>query len=257
MNNLRNILVIGIAALTSASCFSSRTAGVGTTGINTSRDVLPRADSTSIARSGATGGVSATGSIIGTSGNAIPGQTAGTMGTANTTSGVEESSASAVPISASADSGTTGPAYEAEWFLKMAMINGLSELQLSELAVKNAQTNAVKKFAAMMIRYHGEANAELKTLAAAKRIALPDGAILNQLGSTSFEKMEKLRKSSGQTFDNDYVKQMIADHTKAVSMFEQGSVTKDPQIKAYAAKYLPTLKMHLQHVKALSKTNGK
>lgn len=59
--------------------------------------------------------------------------------------------------------------------------------------------------------------------------------------------MERLGKLSGNDFDKAYMKHMVDDHKKDVSEFEKASRSaKDPEVKAFAAKTLPTLKAHLQ-----------
>lgn len=68
------------------------------------------------------------------------------------------------------------------------------------------------------------------------------------------EKIERLRTSSSKEFDQNYVQLMTRDHVKAISLFESGSKSADPQVKAYASKHLPTLRKHLQQVTALGKT---
>ena len=50
---------------------------------------------------------------------------------------------------------------------------------------------------------------------------------------------------------------MLKGHKKAVSDFEKASKSaKDPDVKAFAEKTLPTLKHHLEKVQALSGAQG-
>ncbi len=61
-----------------------------------------------------------------------------------------------------------------------------------------------------------------------------------------------MAKKSGKAFDKAYVNQMVDDHKKAVKLFEDASQNcKDPDLKAFAAKTLPTLKMHLDSINAI------
>ena len=55
--------------------------------------------------------------------------------------------------------------------------------------------------------------------------------------------MEKLE---GASFDKAYVAAMVDGHKKMITVFEQASVSKDPQIKAFAEKTLPALREHLK-----------
>jgi putative membrane protein len=58
---------------------------------------------------------------------------------------------------------------------------------------------------------------------------------------------DKLSKYSGADFDREYMSMMVKDHTKDVKEFENASnKAKDPDVKAWASKTLPTLREHLQ-----------
>ena len=51
----------------------------------------------------------------------------------------------------------------------------------------------------------------------------------------------------GDAFDKAYMRHMVADHQQDVSEFKQETTAgKDPQLKDWAAKTLPTLQQHLQ-----------
>lgn len=142
---------------------------------------------------------------------------------------------------------TTAPdTVNAIQFILEAGASGMKEVELSKLAVQKGVNQGVKAFGTMMVSDHTKVNAELKTLADSRNVVLiasPDAAA----ASTS------LGKLSGKDFDLAYVKTMIEDHTKAVELFNMATRSSDPEIKAYATKYLPTLKTHLTQVSALMK----
>jgi len=153
-----------------------------------------------------------------------------------------------------------------EQFITKAAIADISEIQLSQLARKRAQDPAVKSFASLMIKDHTSTNKELKKLAASRNIDLPGLDISSykpdKPGSTAGkatvaedmdinQKMNKLMTSPGKQFDPQYVDMMVTDHQKAIGLFEQGSRSNDAEVKAFALKHLPGLKMHLKMVLAL------
>jgi predicted outer membrane protein len=79
-------------------------------------------------------------------------------------------------------------------------------------------------------------------------------------GSSDHKKMmDKMGKLSGVDFDREYIKHQVADHDKAVALFEKQSKNgKDPEVKAFAERTLPTLKEHQQMVRDLNaKVGGK
>jgi predicted outer membrane protein len=64
-----------------------------------------------------------------------------------------------------------------------------------------------------------------------------------------------LSKLSGDAFDRAFTQEMLAGHRKAVSSFQTESKSgKDPEVKAWATKTLPTLEGHLKQVQELSRS---
>jgi putative membrane protein len=133
-------------------------------------------------------------------------------------------------------------------FLTKAAQGGLMEVELGRLAAQKAQNADVKRFGQRMVDDHSKVNAELKTLASAKGVTLP--ADMNAEGK---EEQAKLSKLSGAEFDKEYMSLMVEDHEKDVSEFEKESKDQDdPDVKAFAAKTLPTLQQHLQTAQSIN-----
>ena len=130
-----------------------------------------------------------------------------------------------------------------EDFVKDAAQGGMAEVEMGKLALKNSQDPDIKKFGQMMIDDHSKANAELKTLAEKKNIPVP-----SDIGSNR-SSMDRLEPLTGAAFDKSYVDVMLSDHNNDIKDFEyQAQNGKDPDIKAFAAKTLPTLKKHLKAI---------
>jgi len=133
-------------------------------------------------------------------------------------------------------------------FVDDAASGGLAELQDAQLAQQKAASNDVKQFAATMIADHTQANEELKQIAQSKGITPPSSPTRAQQGAE-----EDLKKLSGTPFDRQYVKQQVEDHQKTVALFQkQANSGQDPQLKAFAQKYLPKLQQHLQMAQSLA-----
>jgi putative membrane protein len=157
---------------------------------------------------------------------------------ANTGSKIGNAVNTAVNTVANA-TGSTSP----EDFVKEAAQGGMAEVEMGKLAVKNSQDPDVKKFGQMMIDDHSKANAELQSIAEKKNIPVPTDIGSNR---SSVEKIESLK---GPAFDKAYVDLMVSDHKEDIKAFEdQAENGKDPDIKAFAAKTLPTLKKHLSAI---------
>jgi putative membrane protein len=130
-------------------------------------------------------------------------------------------------------------------FWTTAAQGGMAEVELGKLALQKSQNADVKKFAQMMITDHTKANYELKALAAKKNIVLP-----TDIGGHK-STLDDLSKLSGAEFDKEYVEAMVDDHEEDVDFFEDKSNNSDADLKAFAAKTLPTLKSHLEAIKAI------
>lgn len=150
--------------------------------------------------------------------------------------------------------GTTGTTYsstplagEDTTFAKEAASAGLMEVELGNLAQQNAANPRVKSFGQMMVRDHSTANNELKSLAMAKNMMLPDSMMKKHR-----DHVESMRKMTGKSFDNHYMDMMVKDHTEDVQKFEKASTSAtDTDLKAWAGKTLPVLRTHLDSARAI------
>ena len=141
----------------------------------------------------------------------------------------------------------TGLNDDATEFAVKAANGGMTEVQLSQLALEKKPTPAIREYANMMIQDHQKANDELKALAAQKNITLP-----TTLGEDKQEMYNDMAKLSGDEFNKKYVETMLDDHQKTVDMFkEAANDNENADLKAFAAKTLPTLQMHLDKIKTI------
>lgn len=139
------------------------------------------------------------------------------------------------------------PDAAARTFMQNAAVGGMAEVQLGKLAQEKASSDAVKQFGARMVQDHGKANAELKTLASKQDVTLP-----TELDAKHKAEQERLSKLSGAAFDRAYVEAMVEDHQHDVEAFRKAAQSvDDPDVKAFAARTLPTLEEHLTLVKQL------
>jgi putative membrane protein len=137
-------------------------------------------------------------------------------------------------------------------FAPAAAQGGMAEVEMGKLALQRATDPSVREFGQRMVTDHTRANAELKTIATQKNIQLP-AEVTSEQKST----MEKLAKLSGAEFDKEYMSDMVKDHETDVKDFQtQASDGTDAEIKAFAAKTLPTLQSHLQMARDVAKKVG-
>ena len=136
------------------------------------------------------------------------------------------------------------PDTTARHFLIVASIKNLQEISAGEQAAQKAKQPEVRAFAQMMIKDHSQAEQQLLQLAKSCGISLPPAA-------TGGVKPDLLLAGAAK-FDSAYVHAMSAGHGNTVQMFENYATTgKDPAVRAWARQMLPTLKMHLEHIKTI------
>lgn len=127
-------------------------------------------------------------------------------------------------------------------FVTKAAQGGMAEVQLGQLAKDHASSQAVKDFGQHMIDDHSKANDELKSLASQKSVTLP-----TDLDAKDKAVYDRLSKLNGAAFDKAYMRDMVSDHKKDIAEFQkEANSGKDPDVKAWASKTLPTLQSHLQ-----------
>lgn len=130
-------------------------------------------------------------------------------------------------------------------FAVKAASGGMAEVEISKLAGEKSSNQAVKDFADMMVRDHSMVNEQLKTIAAAKNITLPDA-----LSQENQEHKDDLSGKTGQEFDKAYMDLMEKDHKRTIDLFEDEiGRTTDPELKQFATETLPSLKSHLESCK--------
>ena len=133
-------------------------------------------------------------------------------------------------------------------FVMEAAGGGMAEVELGRLATEKASDADVKQFGQRMVDDHGKGNDELKGLASQKGVTLPA-----DLDAKHKATRDRLSKLSGRAFDKAYMAEMVADHNKDVAAFTRASKTaKDADVKAWAAKILPTLQEHQKLAKDIA-----
>jgi putative membrane protein len=132
-------------------------------------------------------------------------------------------------------------------FVMEALKGGMAEVELGRLATEKASNDAVKQFGQRMVDDHGKAAEELKKIAQDKGIDTPAA-----LDGKHRKLRDRLAKLSGPEFDRAYVSEMVKDHRKDVKEFQrEAEKAKDPDVKSFASKTLPTLQDHLKQVESL------
>jgi putative membrane protein len=135
-------------------------------------------------------------------------------------------------------------------FMVTAADGGMMEVELGQVALQNAANDRVKNFGNMMVNDHTAAGNDLKQLAARKNINLPPA-----LSDKHLKHKNDMSKKKGKDFDKAYIKMMVSDHEEDIKEFEKAATgAQDADVRAFANKTLPTLRIHLDSAKAISQS---
>jgi putative membrane protein len=141
---------------------------------------------------------------------------------------------------------TTAVASADSGFIKEAADQSVGEVEMARLGADKAASNDVKQFAQKLVDDHTKANGEPTSLAGTKSVDIAEKSDKHR------KMMDKLADKAGVDFDIAFMKQMVSDHKKVVREFDHEAKSgKDPDVKAWAEKTLPTLREHLQEAETI------
>jgi putative membrane protein len=134
-------------------------------------------------------------------------------------------------------------------FLKAAAQIDLAEMKLGKLAQERASAAAIKKFGERLVADHSKMNKELEMIAKSHGMTLPDN-----LDQKHQELVDQLSKMNGAAFDRAFTKDLTSGHEAAIKQFDaEAKSGQDADLKAWAERWLPTLREHLEQVRTAAK----
>lgn len=126
-------------------------------------------------------------------------------------------------------------------FVLKASQGGAAEVQMGQLGVDKGTNQKVKDFGKRIVDDHSKANSELGAIAQKKNLKTS-----TDVSADHKKEIAHLSGMSGDAFDKAFMAAMVKDHHKDIQDFQKEADTgKDPDVKAFASKTLPTLKEHL------------
>jgi putative membrane protein len=125
-------------------------------------------------------------------------------------------------------------------FMVTAASRSMLDYEISQIAKRKAASPDVEYVAETIAGQHGAMQTELKALAEQKSIVLPAS-----LGADQAKQVGELTALNGPAFDRKYLDILESTHKSSTDDFDDMSDDAyDGDIRAFAAKYLPTLKAH-------------
>lgn len=173
-----------------------------------------------------------------------------TMNQSNATSTVSTSgtemtgTASRTSTGASGGTASSLDAEDKKFFMDAAQ-DFLAEVTFGRIAQTNAVSADVKSVANQVVGDSSRATDEMKQIALTKGLALPADLTFHDAVTKN-----SLSGKVAKDFDTAYVSSVIATAQKDVTAFERASRdSKDPDLRAWASKTLPSIQSDLQSAK--------
>lgn len=136
-------------------------------------------------------------------------------------------------------------------FASTAGGNDMFEIQASQLALQRSQDAQVRAYAQMLVDHHRSSSNELLALLRTKGVTLAPA-----VPAPMQAQLQQMSGLAGDAFDRAYIRMAGLDaHATAITLFEQASRTlADPEMRAFAAKALPVLRLHRQSAERIAGT---
>jgi len=138
-------------------------------------------------------------------------------------------------------------------FMIMAAKTNMTEAHLGQMAQSEGAATDVKNFGQTLTQDHTKAYEELTELSGKTGESVPKGINVGKDAT-----IQQLAKLKGPAFDRVFLRHEIQDHEKAATAFRREAERgRNPEVKGYAQKLLPTIEEHLREAQKLAKTAGK
>jgi putative membrane protein len=142
-----------------------------------------------------------------------------------------------------------------EQVLGVLHVANAGEIDQGKLAQTKARDARVKKFAAMMVKDHSEAQKSGMTVARKTNLKPETSPTSQSLETNVTTAITTLKAETPADFDKEYVDTQVKEHQDLLDMIDQklmASAT-NADLKGYLTEVRATVAMHLQHAQELQK----
>ena len=137
----------------------------------------------------------------------------------------------------------------------------LLEIDLGKTALKKAQSQAVKSYAEMLVKEHGEGDVKFKALAKSRKQIIPAEKPVTDADKAEMAETKKavaaLKKLKGADFEKEYLRMMVDGHDKELTKVDAklGEV-QDAELAEMVRAKKPVLQKHADAARELQKTGA-
>ena len=122
----------------------------------------------------------------------------------------------------------------------------MMDAQVGLLAIEKGSNATIRDFGQRMMNDHSVLLEKIKKLAIQRNISLPV-----QISNRKVDVHRNLSDENGRDFDRTFIKMIIADHERDLKLFKKAAEYNDPDVSAFAKRYLPLIQSDLQKIKKI------
>lgn len=138
-------------------------------------------------------------------------------------------------------------------FLDMAADSSMREAHLGQMAQAQAAKSSVKDFGQTLAQDHTKAYESLTELASKAGTTVPKGIDVRK-----DKPVGALARLEGNKFDRQFLNAEIRENQREIAEFKREAHNgRDPEVKGYASKMIPTLEEELRTAENLAKPERK
>lgn len=145
------------------------------------------------------------------------------------------------------DGGVDLPQLTSQEFVQRAAASDMFEIQTGNMALQKSTMQEVRDFAEEIVADHTASSQELMALAQQKNLQVPSALPQDKQAIVA-----RLDAKTSTAFDKDFTDVQEDAHEEAVELYEQAvEDLEDADLRAFAQKTLPVLRMHLDHARTV------
>jgi putative membrane protein len=131
----------------------------------------------------------------------------------------------------------SGASVDTAQFLQKALQDTMMEVELGELAQRNAGTTGINALGTRLARDHRKIGKILGLISQERGVVVPASLDGDQRSIVA-----ALGLKTGAEFDAAYAERMVASHEKLISLFDEAAAGSDADVAAFAKAALPVLR---------------
>lgn len=137
-------------------------------------------------------------------------------------------------------------------FLKNVAHGNSFEVRSGKLALQKSQDEKVRMIATMLVKEHGQAQADLMKVGMAHDMKLPSAP--NPVQKALIRRMSRL---NGDAFNRAFMKAQVDSHYATIATFKKELTNgTDSHVRDFAAKYQPGIENHTNHITSTASRFG-